>query len=139
MGVEPEEEFVSDDELSSLLGRWVAPGPSRVLDKRIQTSFAREFSGADEVVLMKFCSVCKEEFADKFSFCPVDGTPLVVAPVKEEPSVTVIKKEESAPPPSVNLSGVADETPVATSKPSYAAAASSSALMAREEYHLTIM
>ncbi|HEX8746693.1 MAG TPA: energy transducer TonB [Pyrinomonadaceae bacterium] len=25
---------------------------------------------------MKQCSVCQEEFADKFSFCPVDGTPL---------------------------------------------------------------
>src|ERR1051326_8001973 len=103
MSVEPEDGFVSDEELKSLLERWVVPGPSRVLDKRIETSFAREFSGADrlsqsvllphrleEVVSMKFCSVCKEEFADKFSFCPVDGTPLttVTAPV-EEPSVTV--------------------------------------------------
>jgi TonB family protein len=25
---------------------------------------------------MKCCSTCQEEFADKFSFCPVDGTPL---------------------------------------------------------------
>ncbi|MGA9997411.1 MAG: hypothetical protein WBP93_18475, partial [Pyrinomonadaceae bacterium] len=25
---------------------------------------------------MKTCSTCQEEFADKFSFCPVDGTPL---------------------------------------------------------------
>ena len=152
MGAEPLEEFVPDDELRQLLQSWTAPGPSGFLDKRISSSYAREFSGGDglsqpiqlpqrreEVVPMKFCSKCSEEFADKFSFCPVDGTPLVVAPVKEEPSVTVIKKEESAPPPSVNLSGVADETPVATSKPSYAAAASSSALMAREEYHLTIM
>ena len=47
MGVEPENEFVSDDELKSLLKRWVAPEPSRVLDERIKTSFAREFSGAD--------------------------------------------------------------------------------------------
>src|SRR5215212_6564190 len=104
MGVEPEEEFNSDNELKSLLERWVVPGPSRVLDKRIETSFAREFSGADglsqsvllphrreEVVSMKFCSECKEEFADKFSFCPVDGTPLaaVAPPPIEEPSVTV--------------------------------------------------
>ena len=90
MGVEPEEEFISDNELKSLLERWVAPGPSRVLDKRIKTSFAREFSGAEEVVLMKFCSVCKEEFADKFSFCPVDGTPLsAIAPPVEDPSLTV--------------------------------------------------
>ena len=97
MGVEPEEGFVSDDELKSLLDRWVAPGPSRVLDKRIETSFAREFSGADrlsqsvllphrreEVVSMKFCSVCEEEFADKFSFCPVDGTPLTLVSPKQE-------------------------------------------------------
>src|SRR5262245_53725670 len=106
MGVEPEESFVSDDELKSLLERWVAPGPSGVLDKRIETSFAREFSGADrlsqsvllphrreEEVSMKFCSVCQEEFADKFSFCPVDGTPLtqVVAAKADDPSVTVSK------------------------------------------------
>src|ERR687889_1005831 len=103
MSVQPEDEFVSDNELKSLLKRWVAPGPSRVLDERITTSFAREFSGADglsqsvllphrreEVVSMKFCSVCKEEFADKFSFCPVDGTPLTpVATKVEDPSVTV--------------------------------------------------
>jgi len=25
---------------------------------------------------MRRCSICQEEFADKFSFCPVDGTPL---------------------------------------------------------------
>src|ERR1044071_9441741 len=89
MGVEPESEFVSDGELKSLLERRNAPGPSSVSDKRIANSFAREFSGADrlsqsvllphrreEVVSMKFCSRCEEEFADKFSFCPVDGTPL---------------------------------------------------------------
>jgi hypothetical protein len=95
MGVEPENEFLSDDELKSLLERWNAPGPSRVLDKRIANSYAREFSGADglsqsvllphrreEVVSMKFCSRCEEEFADKFSFCPVDGTPLTPVSAK---------------------------------------------------------
>src|SRR5258708_16238723 len=35
----------------------------------------------NEVVTMKFCDTCQEEFADRFSFCPVDGTPLSVAPV----------------------------------------------------------
>src|SRR5215216_7278349 len=123
MGVEPEESFVSDDELKSLLERWVAPGPSRVLDKRIETSFAREFSGADglsqsallphrreEVVSMKFCSVCKEEFADKFSFCPVDGNPLTLVPQPvEDPSVTV------AQDPSVTIS----RDTVRESAPSY--------------------
>src|SRR5688572_5018278 len=115
MGVEPENEFVSDDELKSLLERWNAPGPSRVLDKRIETSFAREFSGADglsqsvllphrreEVVSMKFCSRCEEEFADKFSFCPVDGTPLktvsakvaATANVADDPSLTVSRQDD---------------------------------------------
>jgi TonB family protein len=30
---------------------------------------------------MKQCPQCQEEFADKFGFCPVDGTPLDVTPV----------------------------------------------------------
>jgi len=154
MGVEPEEEFISDNELKSLLERWVAPGPSRVLDKRIETSFAREFSGADglsqsvllphrreEVVSMKFCSVCKEEFADKFSFCPVDGTPLAkVAPPVEDPSVTVNRD----PSVTLNRDTVAESAatfnhePVA-SDPVYVASNTSSALALRDEYHLTIM
>src|SRR5215813_4279786 len=130
MGVEPEERFVSDDELKSLLEHWVAPGPSGVLDKRIETSFAREFSGADrlsqsvllphrreEVVSMKFCSVCKEEFADKFSFCPVDGTPLttVSASVADDPSVTVSKDQA----PRVEVSFNESDVPVG-SEPVYA-------------------
>jgi len=144
MGVEPEEEFVSDDELSSLLGRWVAPGPSRVLDKRIQTSFAREFSGAEEVVLMKFCSVCKEEFADKFSFCPVDGTPLtVVTPPVEDPSLTVdrdpsITVSRDNQTPEIQSAAAYNDQPAA-SDPIYVATNTSSALALRDEYHLTIM
>src|SRR5215211_2676968 len=154
MGVEPEEEFVSDNELKSLLERWVAPGPSRVLDKRIETSFAREFSGADglsqsvllphrreEVVSMKFCSVCKEEFADKFSFCPVDGTPLtVVTPPVEDPSVTVNRD----PSVTVSRDTVAESAAAFNreplgSDPVYVASDNSSALALRDEYHLTIM
>jgi TonB family protein len=151
MSVQPEDEFVSDDELRSLLERWVAPGPSRVLDKRIETSFAREFSGADglsqsvllpeEVVSMKFCSVCKEEFADKFSFCPVDGNPLtLVSQPVEEPSVTV------AQDPSVTVSRdtVWESAPSyhrepVESEPVYVASNTSSALALRDEYHLTFL
>jgi hypothetical protein len=114
MGVEPEDKYDSEDELKALLERWTTPGPSRVLDKRIETSFAREFSGADgilnpgllslrreEVASMKFCSKCEEEFADKFSFCPVDGTPLTaVSPNRgEDPSVTVSKNDQ---PPAIH-------------------------------------
>jgi TonB family protein len=160
MGVEPENEFVSDDELKSLLERWNAPGPSRVLDKRIATSFAREFSGADrlsqsvllthrreEVVSMKFCSRCEEEFADKFSFCPVDGTPLTVISARaEDPSLTasmtvgkdndpsITRAQEITPgvPPSEAQDELGNESV-------YAAADGSIALVPRDEYHLTIM
>ena len=161
--VEREEEFLSEDELKALLERWMAPGPSKLLDKRVETSFAREFSGAvgpqsiplpqtrEEVVTMKFCTRCEEEFADKFSFCPVDGTPLtVVARQEAEPSLTVSKPEPSVtvhkPEPSVTVQKTSavpatfaayeriDEPSVA--KPAYAGA---SALPLRDEYHLTIM
>src|ERR1051325_10673793 len=155
MSVQPEDEFVSDNELKSLLKRWVAPEPSRVLDERIKTSFAREFSGADglsqsvllphrreEVVSMKFCSVCKEEFADKFSFCPVDGTPLnAVAPPVEDPSVTVNRD----PSVTVNRDTVAEPAAAYTSAPVESEPAwvgggnTSSALALRGEYHLTMM
>ena len=155
MSVQPEDEFVSDNELKSLLKRWVAPEPSRVLDERIKTSFIREFSGADglsqsvllphrreEVVSMKFCSVCKEEFADKFSFCPVDGTPLqTVAPPVEDPSVTVNRD----PSVTVNRDTVAEPAAAFTntaveSEPDWVASSNtSSALALRGEYHLTFL
>ena len=161
MGVQSEDEFVSKDELNTLLERWITPEPSRVLDKRIATSFQREFSGADglsqsvllpqrreEVVLMKFCTRCEEEFADKFSFCPVDGTPLAAVEVKaEEPSLTVSKeepsltvsKEESAP--WVDSGGSHSNQPSIPETPlvQQAAYSTSSALALRDEYHLTIM
>src|SRR6476469_9522663 len=155
MGVQPEDEFVSDNELKSLLKRWVAPEPSRVLDERIKTSFAREFSGADglsqsvllphrreEVVSMKFCSVCKEEFADKFSFCPVDGTPLsAVTPPVEDPSVTVNRD----PSVTVSRDTVAEsaasinQVPVESEPAWVASSNTSSALALRDEYHLTFL
>jgi len=156
MGVEPEESFVSDDELKSLLERWVAPGPSRVLDKRIETSFAREFSGADglsqsvllphrreEVVSMKFCSVCKEEFADKFSFCPVDGTPLaLISPPVEDPSLTVdrdpsVTVSRDHQPPAIQNAAFSEKR--VESEPVWVGSSTSSALALRDEYHLTIM
>ena len=161
MGVEPGEEFISDDELKSLLERWNAPGPSRVLDERIETSYKREFSGADslaepvllphsrdEVVSMKFCSKCEEQFADKFSFCPVDGTPLsTVTEQVDEPSLTVSKQEATpavdtltAFPAKAETDETVRESASRLPTPSVRrAAAGSSALALREEYHLTIM
>jgi len=131
MSVEPEEGFVSDDELKSLLERWVAPGPSRTLDKRIETSFKSEFSKG---VSMKFCSLCEEEFADKFSFCPVDGTPLtVVTPKVEDPSVTVASDQKPRIEVPFNQAGIPVE-----SEPVYAAG-NSTAMVLRDEYHLTML
>jgi len=175
MGVEPENEFVSDDELKSLLERWNAPGPSRVLDKRIANSFAREFSDADglsqsvlltqrreEVVSMKFCSRCEEEFADKFSFCPVDGTPLTPVSAKvpaaasipppvnvtpaniADPSLTVShdngssENDESV----TRADGILHVVPVIEPVPHHAHASAdngSMAMIPREEYHLTFL
>ncbi len=148
--VEPGEEFISEDELKPLLEAWIAPGPSRVLDKRIATSFSREFSGADglsqpvllphrreEGISMKFCSKCEEEFADKFSFCPVDGTALSSTVAKsEEPSVTVSR--DVAPP--IQTGGILGLTQApAGGAHSYPRQTSPLALSQREEYHLTII
>ena len=162
MGVEPEDKFDSEDELKALLERWTTPGPSRVLDKRIETSFAREFSGAglsqqalhslrrEEVVSMKFCSKCQEEFADKFSFCPVDGTPLtVVAPnVMDDPSVTVSRNDQ---PPAIETAAAYTDNSEVTAAGSVdsgagwgaassaAASSTSQTLALRDEYHLTFL
>jgi TonB family protein len=152
MGVEPEDKFDSENELKALLERWTTPGPSRVLDKRIETSFAREFSPLtrEEVVSMKFCSKCQEEFADKFSFCPVDGTPLttVSANIADDPSVTVSRNDQ---PPAIEAAAAYTDQPE-INEPVHidlgagwgavsgvAASSTSHALALRDEYHLTFL
>jgi TonB family protein len=140
--IEPDDRFVSEEELNALLEKWQSPQPSAALNERITSSYLREISQAsvlsnpvelpktdNEVVKMKFCSVCEEEFADKFSFCPVDATPLSPMVRAEEPSVTAI--------PSNGGGMVLSSEP----EPLMAASvsASSSALVPRGEYHLTIM
>ena len=112
--IEPGDQFVSEDELKSLLGQWITPEPSKSLDQRVSNSYYRELVNADaatapvplplrqkEVVAMKFCSTCREEFADKFSFCPVDGTPLSAVAEKVEESVTRPAVQESVTRPAV--------------------------------------
>ena len=132
--IDPGESFISEDDLKSLLDRWSAPEPSKELDKRVANSYYKEFGNADaansvllpqsqkEVRAMKFCSTCREEFADKFSFCPVDGTPLN-APVIAEPEKKVVSS------PTFNDRVAA---PVV-------AAAAGAAVLPRGEYHLTLM
>ncbi len=90
---------------------------------------------------MKFCSVCKEEFADKFSFCPVDGTPLAaVTPPVEDPSVTV-NRDPSA---TISRDTVFESAPAYReeaihTEPEWVGSNTSSAMALRDEYHLTIM
>jgi hypothetical protein len=95
---------------------------------------------------MKFCSKCQEEFADKFSFCPVDGTPLTaVAPnVADDPSITVSRNDQ---PPAIEAAAAYSETANPTEPDSgtswgaasSAASSSSQALALRDEYHLTFL
>lgn len=140
--IEPDDRFVTEEELNALLEKWQSPQPSAALNERITSSYLREISQAgvlsnsvqlpktdNEVVKMKFCSVCQEEFADKFSFCPVDATPLTPMMRAEEPSVTAIPSNGDA----VVLSSEPEPAMAA------AAAATSIALVPRGEYHLTIM
>ncbi len=132
----PGEQFISEEELKNLLKSWVAPEPTKTLDQRVANSYHREIEGAKraaqsglfpqsqkEVVAMKFCSTCREEFADKFSFCPVDGTPLEMPAA--EPEIPI------AEAPSYS-------EPIIASAP-VMAAAGTSAFVPRGEYHLTFM
>jgi TonB family protein len=145
-GIEPRDQFTSEDELRKLLERWVAPDAPRSLDKRVANSFVREIANANlqaesallsqkqkEVVEMKFCSTCHEEFADKFSFCPVDGTPLssVVARL-EEPSITSASLDISE----ITLASVEPEPAFASQA---ALAGGSAKFVPRGEYHLTMI
>src|SRR6185312_14535561 len=142
--IEPDDRFVSEEELRVLLDKWQSPQPSAALNGRITSSYLREISQAsvlsdsiqlpktdNEVVKMKFCSECQEEFAEKFSFCPVDATPLTPMIRAEEPSVTAV--------PSNGGAVILSSEPELEDEMTAAAAASSRALVPRGEYHLTIM
>ena len=142
--IEPNEQFVSEEELSSLLKNWHAPEPSSALDKRVSSSYLSEMLEVrnpgrvpqtnNEVVAMKFCSTCQEEFADKFSFCPVDGTPLnAVVGQRDEPSITAAADNGRL----AFLTGGPE--PIMAGVLAGGAASASSSLVPRGEYHLTIM
>jgi TonB family protein len=132
----PGETSIAEDELQCLLRRWTAPEPAKNLDQRVANSYHREMGkvaaarlaaplpdSQSEVVKMKFCSTCKEEFADKFSFCPVDGTPL---------NVLVSEPDSKAVEPPNFADTVALGTPVVSG-------AGSGAMVVREEFHLTMI
>jgi TonB family protein len=76
-----------ENDLNELLGLWLAPPLPRSLDQRIVRSFVwirHDHIGIASPrtkpttleVSMKRCNACDEEFENKFSFCPVDDTPL---------------------------------------------------------------
>jgi len=106
--------MTTENGLTRLLRNWHAPSMPLSLHRRITNSFydhiyllglasPRNTSKQTEV-LMKRCNACEEEFADKFSFCPVDGSPLnslAAALVgKESPGVyreIVIKSKPTKP------------------------------------------
>jgi TonB family protein len=89
---------------------------------------------------MKQCPTCKEEFADKFGFCPVDGTPLGVAVVEPEPAAPRAGDEAfltvAAAAPNGNGSASSESFPHGEEETvaSHAAAPSN-----RGEYHLTFL
>ena len=133
--------FMRDEELRVLLNKWNAPEAPGSLDERITASYRQSMSSVgslssldpqrdSEVVKMKFCSTCQEQFADRFSFCPVDGTPLSAvaaapvappkanAPVDVESSypmsetVSQMAPKAMAPPPPVQSAPVAPPPPI---------------------------
>lgn len=148
------EKFVTEEDLKSLLDRWIVPEPSKSLDQRVSNSYYEEMVSADaaadpvgstlfpqsqkEVVAMKFCSTCREEFADKFSFCPVDGTPLsaVVAEAAKEPAARIV--EEPIFSETVASQPVRTHEPIRASAP-VLAAAGAAAYVPRGEFHVTMI
>ena len=79
--------MLREHELAELLRAWIAPTITESLDRRLAHSFLSCFPvnsnlerphtwPAELEVFMKTCTACEEQFEDKFSFCPVDGTPL---------------------------------------------------------------
>jgi TonB family protein len=154
--------FMQDDELRSLLRQWSAPEAPGSLDERVAAAYQQAISSptllsnsalnpqrGSEVVTMKFCDTCQEQFADRFSFCPVDGTPLSAVPAAKasapaseiETSYPVAETATFPRPATVPFEASAPTTaPVAasipTSAPAGAATASTGML---GEYRLTIL
>ena len=85
---------------------------------------------------MKQCSTCREEFADKFSFCPVDGTPLLM----EQLDDPIAQSHEDVSEQTVSSMAVPSESyAVDASEGVAASTAASTALVPANEYHLTFV
>jgi TonB family protein len=97
---------------------------------------------------MKQCPTCQEEFADKFGFCPVDGTPLGVNAV--QPAAvehTAAQASPASPEPDASVFTVPAASATAASASSNGADANGNGAHAgfrgvgddREEFHLTFL
>ena len=155
--------FMQEDDLRDLLRQWRAPETPVSLDNRVAASYQQSRGSAaaanllsypqrgSEVVNMKFCNTCQEEFADRFSFCPVDGTSLSAAPAASPtesvpPSEPTVAAESAVvvPPPVVEVpktqvpAAAAVEVPITHAAP-VAPVAMAAATENIGEYHLTIL
>src|SRR6266852_780621 len=140
--------FMKDEELRDLLERWRVPDASRSLDNRVAAAYNNLMGDAaerrnsalhpqcdSEVVKMKFCNTCQEQFADRFSFCPVDGTPLGVAPATST-SASARNIETSYPVAEITVHTPRVSEPVYSAIP-VTADASGTGMVG--DYHLTIL
>src|SRR5436190_4749216 len=134
--------FMQDEELRGLLNKWSAPHAPGSLDQRVAASYqtmnSERLSSVldpqreNEVVKMKFCNTCQEQFADRFSFCPVDGTPLSAVPaVTAAPANNIVPADiETSYPMSETAEpkkrAVVPPTPVVVAPPVVTAASASS-------------
>src|SRR5215212_9121799 len=97
---------------------------------------------------MKQCSVCQEDFADKFSFCPVDGTPLngievlKATPVEETATIPATAPSENGARVSPVLQQTVasiDAEPQASASDSFEETEPVSSTVYDNEFHLTII
>ena len=149
--------FMKDEELHNLLEQWSLPQAPQSLDNRVTAAYNSLMGDAaaqlnaglypqrdSEVVTMKFCNTCQEQFADRFSFCPVDGTPLSAAPAA---SVNAPAREIEASYPIVEPAITRGATePKGTIEPSYfktppspVADYATTSAATFGEFHLTIL
>src|SRR5947209_13604000 len=84
---------------------------------------------------MKQCPTCNEEFADKFGFCPVDGTPLgVAAPLPVANAQAIEESVVTAPPAHASGSASSNDHSQGDEE-----TISSQPVHERGEYHLTFL
>src|SRR6185295_13825538 len=147
--------FMQDEELRNLLNKWSAPEAPGSLDQRVAAAYQQATVGMNEqlssivdpqkgseVVKMKFCNTCQEQFADRFSFCPVDGTPLSAVPAPEPPVTRAIAAadiETSYPVSETGAQEIKPATPSPRIPVTVAAPAATAVGSMIGEYHLTIL